>query len=258
MFLSFKTILICLFASQLLFLNTVIADEKDNPFVVSGFYVATNDLPKTVIEPKPIETENPFAGDYQILESPQTTGNPDKVEVLELFWYTCPHCYSFEQGYLSQWREEQMPEYVDLVQMPAVYNKNDKYMPLAKAYFVAKELDILDKIHIPLFAALHDKKRSIYTEEAIRDFFVKHGGITKEQFNNSFHNSFSLDTNINKAYDTTKNYKIRGVPIIFVNGKYRLGGTISKGYKNMMQVINYLVAEEYKLIQERNAEVAVD
>jgi thiol:disulfide interchange protein DsbA len=198
---------------------------------------------------------NPYAGLYDVIATPVNTATPDKVEVVGLFWYTCPHCYSFEKNYLKAWRENK-PDYVVFTHMPAVFDLNDRGTPLAKAYYVAKELKILDKIHTPLFKKIHDKHRRMNSKNAIRSFFVKYGGVSEQDFDDTYNNSFYVDTSMRKAKDKTKKYGVGSVPTVIVNGKYRLNSRKTKGYKNMMAVIKYLVEEEYKLISAKTKKSA--
>ena len=193
---------------------------------------------------------NPYAGLYDVIDPPVKTATPDKVEVVKLFWYTCPHCYSFEKRYLKAWRENK-PDYVVFTHMPAVFDLNGRGTPLAKAYYVAKELKILEKIHTPLFKKIHNKHRQMNTKKAIRRFFVKYGGVSEQDFDETYNNSFSVDRNMRQAKEKTKKYGVGSVPTVIVNGKYRLNSRKAKGYKNMMAVIKYLVEEEYKLISAK-------
>jgi thiol:disulfide interchange protein DsbA len=194
---------------------------------------------------------NPYAELYDVIATPVKTATPDKVEVVGLFWYTCPHCYSFEKKHLKAWQENK-PDYVTFIHMPAVFDLKGRGTPLAKAYYVAKELKILEKIHIPLFKKIHDKHSRMNSEKAIRRFFVKYGGVSEQDFDEKY-NSFSVDTHMRKAKEKTKKYGVRSVPTVIVNGKYRLNSRKAKGYKNMMAVIKYLVEEEYKLISAKKA-----
>ena len=87
---------------------------------------------------------DPHAGKYELVVPEQPTTTPDKVEVVELFWYTCPHCKIFEEKFFKQWRAEK-PEDVEVIHMPAVFNrpgKPDQRIPLAKAFYIAKALGI--------------------------------------------------------------------------------------------------------------------
>lgn len=115
---------------------------------------------------------------YEVLDPPQATKTGNKIEIVEVFWYGCPHCYSLEP-YLEKWQETK-PDDVEFRRIPGVLRKN--WLPHARAYFTAEILGILDKIHKPLFDAIHSENKNIMDEKELRDFFVKQG-IKKDDFN---------------------------------------------------------------------------
>jgi len=191
---------------------------------------------------------NLYAGKYDILDDPQpTTVEKGKIEVLEIFSYMCPHCFHFN-NYLQKWLKTK-PEDVEFVHLPVVYR--DSWHAVAKAYFVAESLGILDKVHNPIFNAIHKGKRPLNSEKALARLFVKQGGITEETFS-EFYNSFSVDSQIRVANTTANKYGVKGVPAIIVNGKYRLSTEKSGGYKQMMQVVDYLIEKERKLMADKD------
>jgi len=192
------------------------------------------------------QANEPYVGQYELLTPPQATNNPDKVEVLEFFWYGCPHCFYLEKN-LRPWLKTK-PDYVEFKRVPAVFSKTSGWAVTAKAYYTADALDILEKIHTPFFEAIHKKKRRALKkqEQAIQGFFADYG-VTEKQFSRTYH-SFWVDTQIGKALDMTQNYGISGVPVLFINGKYRLTSEKADGYDNMKKVLNYLIEKEYKLM----------
>ncbi|MCK5666897.1 MAG: thiol:disulfide interchange protein DsbA/DsbL [Thiotrichaceae bacterium] len=190
-----------------------------------------------------IYAKEPYAGQYELIRSPQLTNNPNKVEVVVLFWYTCPHCDVLDNDYLKPWAKNK-PDYVELTAMPAVFQYNQR-IPLAKAYYTAEALDVLDKTHRAFFQAIHDQKRQMGNEKAIRALFVKHG-VSVKDFAKTYH-GFYVDSKIRQAKAMTKNYGINSVPIIIVNGKYRLSSVKAKGYVNLMKILSYLIEKERNL-----------
>jgi len=184
------------------------------------------------------------ADKYVKIDPPQPTDNPRKVEVVELFWYTCPHCNYFDKYYLQNWLKRQ-PDYVVFRQMPAVFD-NDPRIPLAKAYYVADALGILEQIHTPLFEAIHDKKSDMNSQSKLQKFFLDKAGISKEEFDGTY-NSFSLnESKIPRAKYMTSRYGVDSVPTIIVNGKYRLTSDKADGYIAMMKIIDDLIEKERK------------
>lgn len=178
--------------------------------------------------------------DYVELSNPQPTSSGDRIEVVELFWYGCPHCYHLDP-YMEDWAANK-PDDVEFVRMPAIVSK--RWELLAKAYYTAELLGVVDKIHAALFGALHKDKRKIDDETALRDFFVEQG-VSAEDFKNTF-NSFAVNVKINNAKQMTRRYAITGVPTIIVNGKYSTSPGMARGNEGVIKVINYLVEKERK------------
>lgn len=175
---------------------------------------------------------------YLPVQPPQPTENGDRIEVLELFWYGCPHCYSLEP-YLEHWAKKK-PDNVEFRRVPAVLGKN--WIPHARAFYTAKELGIVDEIHGPLFDAIHKQKRNINSEDSLRNFFAEHG-VDEDEFTRIY-NSDKVQDQLKEAFLTGKNYKITGVPSVVVNGKYLTGSALAGSNQNLITVINRLIEKE--------------
>ncbi len=182
----------------------------------------------------------PFANgkDYFTLKKTIPVRDSSKVEVVELFWYGCPHCYKFDP-YVAAWDKKQ-PEHVDFWHSPAVFSKLWKLH--AQAFYTAEALGVGKQMHIPLFNALVRDKRRITTEGALTNLFVENG-IEQEKFEKAF-NSFSVRSQVEQAAKRTMNYKITGVPAIIVNGKYRVEPGAAGTFPRMLQIVDYLVEKE--------------
>ena len=176
--------------------------------------------------------------EYHKLTSPQATSSPGKIEVVELFWYGCPHCYHLEP-FIHQWLENR-PEDVSFVRMPAILGGT--WELLAKAYYTAELLGVLDKIHSELFSEIHERNKVIKDESTLRRFFVDHGA-SAEAFDKTF-NSFAVTVKINNARMMTRRYALSGVPTVIVNGKYSTSVGEAGGNENIISVINYLIEQE--------------
>jgi thiol:disulfide interchange protein DsbA len=176
--------------------------------------------------------------EYQRVTPPQPTRTGEQVEVLELFWYACPHCYTFEPM-LEQWLQSK-PAHAEFVRMPAVFS--ERWEPLARAYYTAEVLGVVDKIHRPLFDAVIAQKRDLNREPALMAFFAEQG-VSNEDFLRAFR-SFAVDTKVRQAKLMTDRYGIDGVPAIIVNGKYRTSGTTAGTLENALQVVDFLIAKE--------------
>jgi len=175
---------------------------------------------------------------YETLSPAQPTQNQDKIEIIEFFWYGCPHCYSFEPA-LDKWKKT-LPENVEFIRQPAIFSK--LWAKHAKAYFVAEALGVVDKVHSDLFDAIQNKKQKLTTEDQLAEFFVAHG-VDETQFRNTF-NSFLIDTKLRQAKGMAPRYGITGVPAIIINGKYKTNGPLAKSQDNMIEVMNRLIQQE--------------
>lgn len=177
--------------------------------------------------------------DYERVSPPQpTTAAPGQVEVVELFWYGCPHCYRLEP-YVKRWLKKK-PAHVKFVRMPGVFQPSWEIG--ARAYYTAEILGVVDKVHEPMFEAMHEQKRRMNTEAEIMGLFKQHG-VAEKDFKRVFR-SFAVETKLRRARDMGRRYGARGVPSIIVNGKYRTGAQEAGGNARVFQVVDYLVQQE--------------
>ena len=177
-------------------------------------------------------------GKYQKLSSPQATSDPDKIEVVEVFWYGCPHCNSF-QPYIHPWSTK-IADDVAFVRMPAIFR--DSWEAHARAYYTSNALNALDQTHSQLFDAIHQGGRPLNSKKSLQAFFSENG-IAAEEFD-KFYESFGVDSDIRRSKVMVARYGIRGVPAVIVNGKYRVSASMAGGYKEMLNVIDALVEIE--------------
>ena len=178
-------------------------------------------------------------GDGYVTISPaQPTQSGDKIEVVEVFWYACPHCFDFEP-YISKWLASK-PDDVEFRRMPGIFRKN--WIPHAKAYFTAEKLGALDTIHTPLFDALHKQKKNIHDDDAIEEFFVKQD-VDKAKFTQAYE-SDEVQTKVKQAFIMGQRYKLTGVPAVIVNGKHMVSGSTAGSFENILKVIDQLVDKE--------------
>lgn len=182
------------------------------------------------------EKEEAFA--YHDITPAQPVSSGDKIEVVEMFWYGCPHCYQFEP-HIKQWKKS-LAKDVSFKRVPAIFN--DKWALHARAYYTAEALGVLDKIHKPMFDAMHKKRQRLDDQAELAELFAKHG-VSKDKFNSTFY-SFAVNSKVNWAKHLTNAYKIDGVPTMIVQGKYRTSATLTGGHKEVIQVVNDLVAKE--------------
>ena len=184
-----------------------------------------------------LSAEEKSSTGYEAVSPPQPTANPAKIEVIEFFWYGCPHCYSFEPT-LTTWLKAK-PENVEFIRIPAIFN--EQWGKHAKAYFTAEALGVVDKVHADLFDAIQQKKE-LETEEQLAKFFTDHG-VKEADFRETY-NSFMIDAKMRQAPALAAKYGITGVPAIIVNGKYKTNGTLAGSQEKMIDVVNALIKKE--------------
>lgn len=175
---------------------------------------------------------------YKLVEPAQPTQSGDKIEVLEIFWYGCPHCYAFEP-FIENWLKNK-PDDVAFRRVPGVLGRD--WIAHARAFYTAEQLGILDQIHEPLFDAIHKERRKIFSGEQLRDFFAEHG-VDKDEFTRIY-NSPEVTDKIKQAFIEAKNYKVTGVPTVIVNGKYLTSASMAGSYEKLVEIINQLVEME--------------
>ncbi|MBT3012177.1 MAG: thiol:disulfide interchange protein DsbA/DsbL [Candidatus Thiodiazotropha sp. (ex Lucina aurantia)] len=178
---------------------------------------------------------------YDPIDPPIATTAPDgKIEVIEFFWYGCPHCYQMEPQ-LEAWLESK-PENVSFIRVPAPLN--NKWTVHAQFFYAAEILGLTEKLHIPLFEALHDKKRRLYDKDSLIGFAVEQG-VDKQKFIDAL-NSFGVYVKVQNAKKLGQRYQLDGVPAIGINGKYKTSGSLAGSYSKMFEIVSQLVAEESK------------
>lgn len=175
---------------------------------------------------------------YQLLATPLAVKDPAKIEVVELFWYGCPHCYHFEP-LLAEWQKTQADD-VAFRRIPAVFAEN--WVPHARAFFAADALGALDQFHGPLFRAIHEDNKKILDEETLVRF-AGEVGIPTDSFRDAY-SGFAIDGKVKQAMAYTRDAGITGVPAIIVNGKYRTGAQMAGGMDKVFKVVDFLVAKE--------------
>lgn len=181
----------------------------------------------------------PAAEPYKnIVPAQPTQVEEGKIEVVEVFWYGCPHCYDFEP-HINAWVDNK-PDDVEFRRMPGVFSKN--WVAHAKAYYTAQKLGVLKDIHTPLFEALHKQRKKIFSESQLKDFFESQG-VNADDFTSAY-NSSEVETRFKQAFIMGQRYKLTGVPAVIVNGKYMTSASLAGSYDNLLKTIDLLVDRE--------------
>ena len=177
---------------------------------------------------------------YEVISPAQPTSSKDKIEVVEMFWYGCPHCFRLEP-FVERWLKRK-PANVKFVRMPGVFRPSWEIH--ARAYYTAEILGVVDKVHRPMFDAIHEMKQRLNTESSILALFVKNG-VPEKDFKRVFR-SFAVETKLRRAKDMGSRYQARGVPALIVNGKYRTSGHAAGSNSKVFKVVNQLIKMESK------------
>lgn len=175
--------------------------------------------------------------DYVLIKPAQATETGDQVEVLEVFWYGCPHCWHLEP-LMQQWVATK-PAGVAFRRMPAT---GPRWEPHARAYYAAESLGKLEVFHDALFKAMQVQNRNIMTEKDLVKFAAEIG-FDPEEFRAAY-NSFYVEARVRKADEMGRRYGIDGVPALIINGKYRTSPSQVGSQDRVVEVLNDLVAKE--------------
>jgi thiol:disulfide interchange protein DsbA len=171
----------------------------------------------------------------------KTDVKPGQIEVIEFYWYGCPHCFALEP-FVQAW-EQHLPKDVVFKRVPAAMKGSEFYVD-AQAAFTADQLGIGDKIREPFFNAIHrDDDEALRTDQdAIRSFFGKYG-VSPKDFDAAW-NSFGVQMDIARSQHLGDLYQVEGVPTIIVNGKWKTGAGYQMQPADIMRCVEFLVAKE--------------
>ena len=173
--------------------------------------------------------------DYAVLVSPQPTDSGKNIEVLEFFWYGCPHCYKLHP-HIKAWMRK-MPKDVTFRYIPAIFRNS--WIPGAKTFYALEVLGERNKLHDKIYDAIHINKIDLTKEELLFDWIEKQG-IDRKKFVDIY-NSFSVENRSSQSSQMSKKYGLRGVPSLVVDGKYlasgRMGGTPQDTIRTLDELI---------------------
>ncbi|MBI5612439.1 MAG: thiol:disulfide interchange protein DsbA/DsbL [Gammaproteobacteria bacterium] len=165
---------------------------------------------------------------------PVETG--DKIEVREIFWYGCPHCYNLETP-LARWLKT-LPKNAKFIRTPGA-TWASTWEPHARSYYAFEAMGLVDKLHLAMFAAIHAQNRPLIDENSIA-FFVAEKGVDEKAFRN-YYNSFAVGAKVKAAKNFSEQGGIKSVPTLVVDGLYVTTGTMSGTHDDMMKVVDFLI-----------------
>ena len=172
---------------------------------------------------------------YTELKPPQPVETNGKIEVIEFFWYGCPHCYTLEP-YVENWSKKLPPD-VLLRRVPAIFN--DRWAQDAAIFYTFDALGVLEKLHRPFFDAIHRDHLRTDNSQALAEWLQKNG-IDARKFNETL-KSFGVQSRTRRAAQQTVAYKIDGTPAMAVHGRYTVSAEQGGTQSGILQAVDYLV-----------------
>jgi thiol:disulfide interchange protein DsbA len=173
---------------------------------------------------------------YATLNPPQPTEGGGKVEVMEFFWYGCPHCYRLEPA-INTWLRN-APKDVTFKRVPAV--PSESWAEMARIFYTLEAMGLLDKYHDKVFDAIHKDNLNLGNKK-IRDQWLAKNGIDVAKYTDMA-KSFTVETKVQRARQLTAAYKVDSVPRLVVNGKYFTSAELAGGADRIFPVVDQLVA----------------
>ena len=199
---------------------------------------AVNAQDNSVSQAQPNYTEG---NHYTILDPAFETDNNEQVIVYEFFGYKCPHCSNF-QTFMKPWHEK-LPNNVKLVRVPVVFQPG--WDILAKAYYTAETMGIIEQTHQPLFDAIHKQRKNFRSIEDLADWFEKEFSVDREAFLSTA-NSFMIDSKVRQSNNMMRKMQITSTPTVVINGKYKPNPKALGSIPGMLDMVTYLSNLEAK------------
>lgn len=176
---------------------------------------------------------------YQTLSDPVETRSGDQLELAEVFWYGCPSCYRM-QPVLEEWKKGKAED-VNLRHVPASLRRD--WEPHAKAFYVARELGVVDQVHSAMFDALAGGDRSLNDVDAIASFFEEQEVAEASAVRDAW-DSFAVDTAMRRGRQFQQGARVTGTPTLVVEGKYVISVRGAGNYENMLAIAEHLLQKE--------------
>ena len=176
--------------------------------------------------------------DYNRLEHPQANKvGAGKIEVIEFFWYSCPHCNAFEPT-LAQWIKNAAKDVV-VRRIPVAFN--DSFAPQQRLFFALEALNLLDTLHTKVFQAVHVDKQPLNTDASIQAWAEKQG-VDKTKFAETY-KSFGMASKLRRAVQLQNDFKVEGVPALGIAGRFYTDGSMAGSMERALQVTEALLAQ---------------
>ncbi len=190
-------------------------------------------------QPAPVADGGLVEGkDYILINPPVPTADSSKIEVVEVFGYSCVHCAHL-QPVVDAWKPKLASD-VQFVYMPAVFG--GVWEVYGRAFYAAETMGLLEKTHSALFNALHVERRPVRSVEDVAAFYADYG-TTQDEFMAAMQ-SFAVNAKIARAQQVVPRYGVEGTPSMIVNGKYRVMSPAQGGFPRMLEIVDALIAKE--------------
>ena len=191
-------------------------------------------LPASLAQPTAFKAGTDYIALSKALPTEATKG---KIEVLEFFWYNCPHCNAFEPV-LSAWGKK-LPKDVELRRVPVRFRET--FEGQQRAYYVLEALGKVEELQSKLFAAIHVEKQTLEKQDALVAWAEKNG-IPAVKFNELF-NSFSVVSKARRAAQLQEQFKVEGVPALGIGGRFYVDGSLAGSMERALQITDFLLSE---------------
>jgi len=175
--------------------------------------------------------------DYTRVSNPQPVPTGNKVEVLEFFWYRCPHCFQLEPA-LNTWLKT-LPKDAQVRRVPAVFR--DDWLPGAKLYYTLEQMNLLGKLHDKVFNAYHVENINL-NDPAVLGGWIAKQGIDRKKFE-GIYNSFSTQSKATQGARLVTAYAITGVPAFVIDGKYTTSVSMTGSPARLFEVLDQLIVK---------------
>ena len=173
--------------------------------------------------------------DYTVLKPEQPVETKGKVEVIEFFWYGCPHCYALEPA-IETW-VRQLPPDAHFRRIPAVLSQG--WVGHAQAFYAFEAMGAIDKLHRPFFDAIHRDRLNINNKDAF-DQWLQKNGIEPARFLEAV-KSFGVQSKLRRAAQLSSSYRIDGVPALAVHGRYTVSAEQGRTREGMLAIADHLI-----------------
>ena len=176
--------------------------------------------------------------DYLVLDRPVPTDvGAGKVELIEFFWYSCPHCNAFEPTF-AQWVKN-APKDVVVRRVPVAFR--DDFAPQQRLYYALEAMDLLGSVHAKVFHAVHVERLPLNTDAAILGWIEKQG-VDSKKFAEVYR-SFGVASKVKRAVQLQNEFRVEGVPSLGVAGRYYTDGSLAGSMERALKVAEQLLAQ---------------